>query len=109
VNYPRPEQRKGTAGFAAIVDRVATMVGLARGLSKQDSFAIVEAFGEELFTTLRRKKRVNWPGRGTFRVTKRKARDVTNPQTRETMRLPASIGIGFRAAKAEKERLREPL
>lgn len=105
MNRPRPEHRPGATGFAALVDRVAVKVGNARRLTKADAAALIDAFADELFATLRKTKRLTWPRRGTFYVKRRKARTISNPITRERMRLPAGIGIGFRAAKAEKERL----
>jgi nucleoid DNA-binding protein len=92
-------------GFASLVDRVAVKVGRERRLSKLDVYAVVEAFEEELFDEIRARKRAAWPGRGVFRVVRRKARNIANPSTGERMRLPPSIGISFRAGKAEKERL----
>lgn len=102
MNYPRPEFRRNAVGFAALVDRVAVRLQRFQKLQVQE---VVEAFAEELFAEIRRKGRAHWPGRGVFRVTRRKSRSIVNPQTGKRMRLPKTLGISFRAAKAEKERL----
>ncbi|MFV1960059.1 MAG: HU family DNA-binding protein [Planctomycetota bacterium] len=44
-------------------------------------------------------------GFGTFRISRRKARMGTNPQTKERIQIPASTGVAFRAGKALKSRL----
>lgn len=107
MNRPRPEVRPGLAGFGAVVDRVAVKIGREYfWLSKLDVARVVEAFADELFATVRKDGTLTWPKRGTFYVKRRKARRISNPQTGKPMRLPPSIGMGFRACKAEKERLR---
>lgn len=44
-------------------------------------------------------------GFGTFEARKRTSRTGRNPRTGETIEIPASVGIGFKAGKAFKERL----
>lgn len=105
MNRPKPRpapSRQRFGGFGALIDRVAVRIGK---LSKLEVRLVVDVFGDELFGEVRTKGHITWPGRGSFRKTKRKARNVANPQTGEKMRLPRAIGIGFRASKAEKERL----
>ena len=46
-----------------------------------------------------------YPGFGTFVVRTRKARKGRNPQTGEVIKIKASKSVGFRPAKALKERL----
>lgn len=107
MNRPRPEYRPGTTGFAAVVDRTAVKIGQDNWwISKLDVRKVIDAFGEELFAAVRKSGHLTWPKRGSFYVKRRKARRIANPQTGVPMKLPASIGMGFRAAKAEKARLR---
>jgi DNA-binding protein HU-beta len=50
-----------------------------------------------------KKDKVNIPGLGIFTVKSLKARKGRNPQTGETIKIPASKKISFRASKAFKE------
>lgn len=103
MKRPRPRpSRERFGGFGALLERVAVRIGK---LQKLEVKLVVDTFADELFAAVRQAGSISWPGRGTLRLTRRKARDIAHPQTREKMRLPASLGIGFRAAKAEKERL----
>ncbi|HAS76219.1 MAG TPA: DNA-binding protein HU, partial [Marinobacter adhaerens] len=45
-------------------------------------------------------------GFGTFNIRSREARDGRNPQTGETIRIPASKTVGFKAGKALKDEIR---
>ena len=55
--------------------------------------------------SIKKEKRFSYPGFGTFVVRTRKARKGRNPQTGEVIKIKASKAVGFRAAKALKDRL----
>ncbi len=57
--------------------------------------------------TLADGNKVNFAGFGTFEPRFRKAREGRNPKTGEKLEIPASIGAGFSAAKALKEKLND--
>ena len=52
---------------------------------------------------LKKDKKVQLVGFGTFDVRKRKARTGINPQTREKIRIAASRTVGFKAGKEFKK------
>lgn len=57
----------------------------------------------QLTATLKKGDRVRFPGFGTFRVLKRKARIARNPQTGEPVKVPARTVPRFTPAKELKE------
>ena len=68
-------------------------------VSKAESGRIVEEVTGLLTSALKKGDRVRFPGFGTFRVSKRKARIARNPQTGEPVRVPARTVPRFTAAK----------
>lgn len=60
---------------------------------------------ETVAVAVKKDKSFSYPGFGTFEVRKRKARKGRNPQTGEIIKIKASKTVGFRAAKALKDRL----
>jgi DNA-binding protein HU-beta len=57
----------------------------------------------QLTATLKKGDRVRFPGFGTFRVLKRKARTARNPQTGEPIKVPVRTVPRFTPAKELKE------
>lgn len=57
--------------------------------------------------SLKRGQKVSFVGFGTFEVTRRKARTGRNPQTGQTIRIPASRVPKFRPGKALKEAVKK--
>lgn len=86
---------------AEVVD---TMAGLM-GSSKAEAERALAAFAETVGQGLGADGDVAILGFGTFRVSHRKARMGRNPQTGESLPIPASVGVAFRAGKALKDRL----
>lgn len=81
---------------------------IARGnkdLTKKQVAAVVEATFDTIATAIKKNGEFSYPGFGSFRVRKRKARAGRNPQTGETMKIKASRTVGFKPAKAFKDRL----
>lgn len=56
--------------------------------------AVFDTLGEAICST----GRVAFPDFGTFTVKERAARDGRNPRTKETIKIPASKGIGFKVS-----------
>ena len=73
------------------------------GLSKKDAEKAVKAFTEAVTMELKKKGKVQLVGFGTFEVSKRAAREGRNPQTGDTMKIPASLAPKFKAGKALKD------
>ncbi len=68
-------------------------------MSKAEAGRIVDHLTELVTSTLKKGDRVRFPGFGTFRVLKRKARIARNPQTGEPVRVPARTVPRFTPAK----------
>lgn len=75
------------------------------GLSKKDADAAVKAFIDVVTEELKKGGKVQLVGFGTFEVSERAAREGRNPQTGESMQIPASKAPKFKAGKAFKDEL----
>jgi DNA-binding protein HU-beta len=82
-----------------LVDIVSNEVGF----SKKDATRAVEAMLDAVTKTLRRGEKVQLAGFGTFEVRSRNAREGRNPQTGQTITIPARRAPAFKAGKALKE------
>lgn len=76
------------------------------GLSKKDADAAVAAFLETVVDALKADDKIQLVGFGTFEVRNRPARTGRNPQTKETITIPASKVPAFKAGKALKEAIK---
>ena len=74
-------------------------------VTKRLTGELVDELFSHLAQTIKKEKRFTYPGFGTFVVRTRKARKGRNPQTGEVITIKASKSVGFRPAKALKERL----
>ena len=63
--------------------------------------AVVEAISEALVAG----QEVSIPGFGTYKVAERAARTCRNPKTGETIEVPASKSVSFKASKTVNEKL----
>jgi len=68
-----------------LVEEVADQTGLTKKVSRKAVDAIISAITDSLV----REEKVTLVGFGTFQVRERKARKGVNPQTRETIQIPA--------------------
>ncbi len=73
------------------------------GLSKKDAEAALKAFVDVTTKELKKGKKIQLVGFGTFEVVERAAREGRNPQTGEAMEIKASKAPKFRAGKALKD------
>ena len=71
--------------------------------SKAQAVRTLDDVVNQLTTTLKKGDRVRFPGFGTFRVSKRKARTARNPQTGAPVKVPARTVPRFTPAKDLKE------
>ena len=72
-------------------------------LTKKDAEASLKAFTDIVERELKAGEKVQLVGFGTFEVSERAAREGRNPQTNETMTIPASKAPKFKAGKALKD------
>ncbi len=73
------------------------------GLSKKDSEAALKAFIETVEFEVKKGRKVQLVGFGTFEVSKRAARKGRNPKTGEPMKIKASKAPKFKPGKAFKD------
>ncbi len=74
-------------------------------LTKKQVSTVVESVFATMTTAIKKNKKFSYPGFGSFEVRQRKARMGRNPQTGETMKIKASKTVGFKPAKALKDKL----
>ena len=84
---------------AELVDKVAEKADV----SKKDADAIVTAVVESIMESVANGDRVSLVGFGSFEPRARKARDGRNPQTGQTIKIPATTVPAFSAGKGFKE------
>ena len=73
------------------------------GLTKKDAEKAQKAFTDVVAAELQKGEKIQLVGFGTFEVSQRAAREGRNPQSGETMSIPASIAPKFKAGKALKD------
>lgn len=75
------------------------------GLSKKNAEAALNAFTETVVETVKAGGKIQLIGFGTFEQSKRAARTGVNPRTKETISIPSSITVKWKAGKALKDSL----
>lgn len=83
------------AGKADVITAIAEQAGI----SKKEAAAAFDAFVGYISDSCQRGDRCAIPGLGSFAVTERKAREGRNPRTKETISIPASKNVRFKAGK----------
>lgn len=84
-----------------LVEHIANETGSDKAAAGRALDAVLQGITE----SLAKGESVTIPGFGTFDVRERAARTGRNPQSGETMEIPASTGAGFKPASALKKRL----
>ncbi len=87
---------------AELIEEVANQTGLTNKTSKEAVGAVISAIADYLA----REERVTLVGFGIFQVRERKTRKGVNPQTRETIQIPAKKAPKSAAGKALREAVR---
>ena len=87
-----------------LVDKVAQKTTLTQAAATEAVKAVVQAMLESLVAG----DPVRVSGLGTFNVAVRPARDGRNPQTGQSIKIPASKAVRFHAGKAVKDALNPP-
>jgi DNA-binding protein HU-beta len=86
-------------------DLINKVAGSGDGLSKKGVEKIVDKVFAAMSQAISKEGRFAYPGFGTFTVKKRAARMGRNPQTGQSIKIPASKSVGFKAAPAFKSKL----
>jgi len=86
---------------AELAEEVSGNTGLTKKVTQNVIDALIKAIGD----TLSRGEKVTLVGFGTFQVASRKARRGVNPQTRETIQIPAKKVPKFVPGKTLKEKI----
>jgi DNA-binding protein HU-beta len=84
-----------------LIERLAVRMDF----TKRDTAKLLDATFDEIATVVKKTGRFAWPGFGIWSLRTRVARNVSNPSTKEIMRLPKSKTVGFRPARELKARL----
>jgi len=82
---------------------LTTVISKETGLSQKDSAAALESMIEGVKKALKKGKKVQLVGFGSFEVVKRKARNGVNPQTGEKIKIKARKSPKFNPGKALKD------
>lgn len=86
-------------------DLIAKVASRGDGMSKKGVEKIVDNVFATMTQAISKEGRFAYPGFGTFTVKKRAARMGRNPQTGQSIKIPASKSVGFKAAPAFKHKL----
>ena len=87
---------------AELIEEVRTETGLTRRTSRE----AVDGVTSVIIESLARGEKVTLVGFGTFQVMERKARKGVNPQTRETIQIPAKKVRKFKPGKGLMEKVK---
>ena len=74
-------------------------------ISKKDAEKALKAFVDVITEELKKGEKIQLVGFGTFEVSERAEREGRNPQTKQTITIPASKAHKFKAGKALKDML----
>jgi DNA-binding protein HU-beta len=83
------------AGKGDVINAIAEQAGI----TKKEATAAFDAFVDYISETCQSGERCAIPGLGSFSVSERKAREGRNPRTKETITIPASRNVRFKAGK----------
>jgi DNA-binding protein HU-beta len=87
-------------------DALVAEIAAKTELSKKDVEAVIDNMVDVVTKSLQGGNKVTLTGFGTFKVSKRAAREGINPQTKAKLQIPAMTVPKFTAGKALKEAVR---
>jgi DNA-binding protein HU-beta len=88
-------------------DEMIAIMAESSGITRKQATQALEAFMDNVTTSLKKGTKVSFSGFGTFAISNRKARTGRNPQTGASISIPASKVPVFRAGKNLKEAVRK--
>ena len=86
-------------------DDLVRFVSDKAGVTQKAAGETIQAVLEAISSALEKGDSVSLIGFGSFKVVERSARQGRNPQTGETIHIPASRGVKFTAGKVLKHRV----
>ena len=86
-------------------DLVAHLANKA-GVTKKQAGVMLESFMDAVMAALKKGDSLTLTGFGTFKVSKRAARQGVNPRTRQKISIPAMKVPAFKAGKSLKDSVR---
>jgi DNA-binding protein HU-beta len=89
-----------------LVDALAAAAGMTKADAGRAVDALFAANGGVIAKALKKGKKVQITGFGTFETKRRKARTGRNPRTGQTIKIGATTTPGFRAGKGLKDAVR---
>ncbi len=92
-----PLKRTATPAGASDKDHLIGMIQAGTGSSKKAAKETLDALLDTVTLSLKKNKKVQLVGFGSFEVVKRRARKGRNPATGEAIRIKASKGVRFKA------------
>ncbi len=90
-----------------LVDALASKTGMTKADAARAIDALFSSDGGIIASALKARTRIQITGFGTFQLRKRKKREGRNPQTGESIQIPASKFPAFSAGRALKDRVRK--
>lgn len=90
--------------IGSLVSKVSEEAGLSKTATRKVLTSVLAAIGE----SLKKGDGVRFAGFGTFYATQRKARVGRNPQTGETLKIPAARVPRFRPGKTLRDSVKSP-
>jgi DNA-binding protein HU-beta len=90
-NYGFRAHSRSNMNKAGLVDRIAA----SAGVSKTQATAMIEALIDSISSAIKKGERVTLVGFGTFAISHHKARNGRNPQTGDSITLPARRAARF--------------
>ncbi|HET7580837.1 MAG TPA: HU family DNA-binding protein [Bacillales bacterium] len=84
-------------------NELVTNIAEKSGLTKKDVETVVNGVIEEITGALEKGEKVQFVGFGTFETRERASRSGRNPQTGETIQIPATVVPAFRPGNKLKE------
>jgi DNA-binding protein HU-beta len=94
-------------GFFMNKNELINKVADKTGIAKKDTEAIVNEALSQVIEALKQNEKVQLVGFGTFEVRERASRSGRNPQTGETITIPATRVPGFRAGNKFKDAVKK--
>lgn len=85
-----------------VVNAMATKAGF----TQKDADEAYKAFVETVMDALKKGEEVSLAGFGTFKVKKREARTGINPQTKQPIKIAASVVPSFKFGKSFRDNLK---
>lgn len=87
-------------------DALVDYISAKTDMSKREVEAVIDMLTEKIQDEIKNGSKVTLTGFGTFRISRRKAREGINPQTKERITIPEMSVPKFTAGKTLKEAVR---